>query len=234
MKKYLLFIFVFFITGCTNLDPIVESTPIVSLTPVPTISPIPTIPVLDHVSFSSVHVIINKQHALDEDYIPDDLVIPTLSSIQDGIYLRREASEALETMFEQAKLEDVSLRLGSGYRSYQTQEGLYNSYVQKDGETLANRYSAKPGESEHQTGLAVDISDDTMSAWLSNRFKDTKEGKWLASNSYRYGYILRYPEDKEEITGYMYEPWHFRYIGIDEALKVYESNLTLEEYYQYP
>lgn len=201
-------------------------------TPVPTTEVTPMIE-LDHTSYDSLTVIINKKHSLPSDYEPADLVVPNVKSTKDGLQLRQEAATALETMFAAAKEEGITLILGSGYRSYQTQERLFNDYVQRDGEAAANRYSARPGESEHQTGLAVDISDSTMENWLKNSFKNTVEGQWLKENAYRYGFILRYIEGKEEITGYMYEPWHFRYLGLVEAEKVKLSNLTVEEFYNY-
>lgn len=111
----------------------------------------------------------------------------------------------------------------SGYRSYDYQTSLYNNYVAIDGEDAANRYSAKPGYSEHQTGLAFDIGE------LNYQFGETPAGIWLAQHAHEYGFIIRYPQGKENVTGYMYEPWHVRYLG-DQASSVYASGLTLEEY----
>lgn len=113
----------------------------------------------------------------------------------------------------------------SGFRSYTVQKNLYNSYVRRDGAENADRYSARPGHSEHQTGLAFDIN------YADDRFKGTPEASWLAENAYKYGFILRYPEGKEPITGYMFEPWHYRYVGVENAAKIYASGLTLEEYF---
>ena len=125
-----------------------------------------------------------------------------------------------------AKALGLNIPLVSGYRSYETQEKLYNKYVKKDGEKKANTYSAKPGESEHQTGLAFDIGS------VDRSFANTIEAKWLAENAYLYGFIIRYPKDKEEITGYNYEPWHLRYVGQELAKYLKKNNLTLEEYYE--
>ena len=125
-----------------------------------------------------------------------------------------------------AKALGLNIPLVSGYRSYETQENLYNKYVKKDGEKKANTYSAKPGESEHQTGLAFDIGS------VDRSFANTIEAKWLAENAYLYGFIIRYPKDKEEITGYNYEPWHLRYVGQELAKYLKKNNLTLEEYYE--
>ena len=123
-----------------------------------------------------------------------------------------------------AKVLNLNIPLVSGYRSYATQEGLYNSYVAKDGEAVANTYSAKPGFSEHQTGLAFDIGS------VSRAFEGTAEAKWIEENAHLYGFIVRYPKGKTDITGYIYEPWHVRYLGKEVASKVKQSGLTLEEY----
>lgn len=134
------------------------------------------------------------------------------------------AQAALNEMINGAKAEGINLFLKSGFRSYSTQETLYNNYVARDGVAEADRYSARPGHSEHQTGLAFDLNS------LEQSFGDTKEGKWLEQNCWKYGFIIRYPKNKESITGYMYEPWHVRYLGKDVAKSVYESGLCLEEY----
>ena len=123
-----------------------------------------------------------------------------------------------------AKALGLDLSLISGYRSYNTQKELYNKYVKKDGEEVANTYSAKPGHSEHQTGLAFDIGS------VDRSFANTSEAKWIEENAHLYGFIVRYPNGKTDITGYIYEPWHVRYLGKETAKKVWESGLTLEEY----
>lgn len=135
-----------------------------------------------------------------------------------------EASEQIKVMFEAAKLDGISLWVKSGYRSYIDQKIIYNGYVERDGNEAADTYSARPGHSEHQTGLAFDLNSTASS------FADTPEAKWIAENSYKYGFIVRYPKGKESITGYMYEPWHVRYIGVEKAKEVYESGLSLEEF----
>lgn len=183
--------------------------------------------------YNSIHVIINKKHTLPEDYEPGDLVSPNVMKMKDSCTMREEASKALEKMFEAASDEGLKLLLVSGYRSYSYQKGLFDIYTARDGEEAANRYSAKAGQSEHQTGLAVDLGAADQACLLKECFKDSEEGKWLKENSYLFGFILRYPQEKEEITGYVYEPWHFRYIGLQEAYLVHESGLTLEEYYDY-
>lgn len=134
------------------------------------------------------------------------------------------AQSALNKMISAAKKDGVSLFVISDFRSYSSQERIYNNYVSRDGKAEADRYSARPGHSEHQTGLAFDLNS------LSQSFEYSAEGKWLAANCYKYGFIIRYPKNKESVTGYMYEPWHVRYLGTDISTKVYNSGLCLEEY----
>lgn len=154
-------------------------------------------------------LIANKTYPLPQSYAPGwDTV----------------ASEQLQVMFNAAKNDGISLYVKSGYRSYIDQKIIYNGYVQRDGKEAADTYSARPGHSEHQTGLAFDLNSTALS------FADTPEAKWIAENSYKYGFIVRYPKDKESITGYIYEPWHVRYLGIEKATEVYESGLCLEEF----
>ena len=123
-----------------------------------------------------------------------------------------------------AKEEGLTLKIVSGYRSYQKQDKVYHNYAARDGAALADRYSARAGSSEHQTGYAMDINSVRQS------FAETKEGKWLAAHCAEYGFILRYPKDKEAETGFMYEPWHVRYLGVELAQKITDSGLCLEEY----
>ena len=182
----------------------------------------------------SILIIANKQHKLPDGYEPYDLVIPNVRKTGANPYLRSEAASALENMFNAAAGEGVYLVLGSGYRSQSTQSAIYYNYVARDGQAAADRYSARPGYSEHQTGLAVDISDYYGNYYLSESFAYTAEANWLYSNAYKYGFIMRYPQGKEYITGYMYEPWHFRYVGVSNAYAIYNSGLTVEEYYGIP
>ncbi len=135
-----------------------------------------------------------------------------------------EANEALSRLQSAAASTGYSMPLISGYRSFSYQDGLYRRYAERDGKELANTYSAWPGHSEHQTGLAFDIGE------LDDSYGETEAGRWLAENAHHYGFIIRYPKGKESITGYQYEPWHVRYLGVDTATKVYESGLCLEEY----
>ncbi len=187
---------------------------------------------IDLVSLNSINILVNKKHPLPEDYVPEGMIAPDVLCMKDGILLQKEAAEAIKEMFVAAEEEEIYLAIGSAYRSYAYQKTLYENYVKRDGEEAANRYSAKPGQSEHQTGLAADLAASNGNCYLKDCFKDTEEGKWLKKNAWKFGFILRYPEGKEEVTGYIFEPWHYRYIGQDEAKKVYESGLTLEEYYE--
>ena len=169
----------------------------------------PKIEEKDGLTYVNGILLVNKTHSLPKDYDPK---------------VNKKALESLKKMQADAKAIGLNLPLVSGYRSYKTQEQLYNKYVKKDGEEQANTYSAKPGHSEHQTGLAFDIGS------VDRSFQNTNEAKWIEQNCHLYGFIVRYPKDKTNITGYIYEPWHVRYLGIDVATKVKESNLTLEEY----
>lgn len=180
--------------------------------------------------------LVNKQYALPEGYIPSDLKRPNVrfsfgEEELEKSYLREEAANALEKMFVQAKQEGIELNAVSGYRSYERQVALFAAEVSRVGEEQAVQAVAVPGNSEHQTGLAMDISSDSVNNELSEQFESSIEGKWLAENAHRFGYILRYPKGKENITGYQFEPWHFRYVGEKSATVIYEKNWTLEEFF---
>src|SRR5699024_6322647 len=137
---------------------------------------------------------------------------------------------ALQNLFNHGNKQGFQLSNASGFRSYQSQEQLFDQYVQRDGEKAAHKYSAKPGHSEHQTGLTYDIVSENTDTNFKTSFGKTEEGQWLKDNAYKYGFIIRYPKNKTHITGYQYEPWHIRYVGKDTAKKLYKSNQTLEEY----
>uniref|UniRef100_UPI004027E718 D-alanyl-D-alanine carboxypeptidase family protein n=1 Tax=Butyribacter sp. TaxID=2822465 RepID=UPI004027E718 len=147
-------------------------------------------------------------------------------------YMRKAAASALEKLFAGAKEQNISLKGVSAYRSYSRQKEIYNRNVSTKGKKKANQVSAFPGSSEHQTGLTIDVSADSIGCALEQSFGKTIEGKWLASNCYKYGFTIRYPKEKEDITGYSYEPWHIRYVGKNLAKRLYKKKLTLEEYYQ--
>ncbi len=180
--------------------------------------------------------LVNKDFSLPQDYVPDDLVIPNVKFISKKItenkYLRKDAAVALEELFKAASDEGLTLCAISGYRSYERQYQIYKSNVRKKGEEYTNKYSAKPGHSEHQTGLAMDVSTPSIGNELEDVFAGTKEGIWLAENAYLYGFIVRYPSEKSSITGYSYEPWHIRYVGKELAKVLTEKDLTLEEYFE--
>lgn len=180
-------------------------------------------------------VIVNKQRSLPEGYEPDDLVEPNVPFSFDGPHekrhMRKEAAEALEKLFAGAKADDIELRAVSGYRSYQRQVSIYNNNVKTKGQEYTDRVSSVPGHSEHQTGLAIDVSSPSVGNAIEEVFGTSKEGQWLAEHAAEYGFIIRYPKGEEAITGYVYEPWHIRYVGTDLAPDIVKSGLTLEEYF---
>lgn len=181
-----------------------------------------------------ITVLVNKEYSLPKDYVPADLAEPNIlfpfEYEDEKKLLRKEAADAITNLFEAAANEGLRLYGVSGYRSYDRQKAIYDSNVATRGEEETNRYSARPGHSEHQTGLAMDVSTPSIQFHLDSGFAATPEGKWLADNAYRFGFIIRYPEGKTDITGYAYEPWHIRYVGIPLAEKLHNENLTLEEY----
>lgn len=164
----------------------------------------------DGITYVNGILIVNKTYSLPKDYDP--------GKIND------DALNAFNEMKEAAAKDNIKLWIQSGYRSYKTQEGLYNNYVKEDGKDKADTYSARPGHSEHQSGYAMDLNI------IGSAFEGTPEAIWIDKNCYKYGFIIRYPKGKENITGYKYEPWHIRYLGKENAKKVYESGKTLEEY----
>ena len=173
---------------------------------------------------SSLTVCVNRKSTLSSDYKPTDLVLPDVRAVNSSnrLYMRKEAASALEELFKAAEDENYYLYAVSGYRSYSYQKSIYNPY---------SGYSAPAGASEHQLGLARDITLAKYNGTLSVDFGNTKEGKWVKENAHKYGFIIRYLQGKEDITGYNYEPWHLRYLGVDLATELYEKNITLEEYY---
>ena len=173
------------------------------------------------------YLIVNKYNYLPSNYVPKDLVKAD-EYAKDNLYLNKEAYEAFKKMALDASVNNLNLRIISAYRSYEYQENLYNRYLENDRQDIVDTYSARKGHSEHQTGLALDLDNKKS---LYTDFEKTDEFLWLKDNCYKYGFILRYPENKEHITGYMYEPWHYRYIGIKESTYIHNNNLTYEEYY---
>lgn len=191
--------------------------------------PLDTIP-------SSLTVLVNRDYLLPSSYIPAHLVEPKVRFSFDykseRRMMRKDAARALEKMFRDAKKKKNVILYGvSAYRSYQRQREIYLRNVALRGRSATDVVSATPGSSEHQTGLTIDISAKSVDCALIPAFGNTKEGRWVARNAHKYGYIIRYPAGKTKITGYHYEPWHIRYVGITTATYLYKNNLTLEEYY---
>ncbi|RBP87070.1 D-Ala-D-Ala carboxypeptidase [Cytobacillus firmus] len=184
----------------------------------------------------NVMALVNKQFSLPDGYEPSKLMIPDVAFSYGKLdleksYMRQDAAQALEKLFTGALNEGVELFAVSGYRSFTRQSQVFAAEVSRVGKEKAVQAVAIPGSSEHQTGLSMDISSRSANMELSEEFGETKEGKWLAENAHRYGFILRYPKGKEGITGYKYEPWHFRYVGTEAAGVIYEKQWTLEEYF---
>lgn len=177
--------------------------------------------------------LVNKENHVDKEYVPEDLEpIKYYASDRNKYtrFMRAEAAEHFHELVEAAAAENIDIVMTTAYRSYEFQEILWNNYVAQKGEEEANKTSARPGESEHQTGLAVDLSTSEIDYRNSADFADTAAGRWVAENAHKFGFILRFPEGKSDITGYSYEAWHLRYVGETAAADIYEQGLTLEEY----
>lgn len=196
----------------TTQQPKIEAAVMVEVKEKPTLSSLLTPPEQENVqgiTYINGIMLVNKTHSIPQDYNPG---------------LNDKAYQAFLQLQAGANAAGFDMPLLSGFRSYTTQKGLYERYCQTYGQAEADTFSARPGTSEHQTGLAMDVGQ------IEDWYGDTEAGKWLAANCYKYGFIIRYPLGKENITGYKYEPWHIRYLGVDIATKVYNSGLTLEEY----
>lgn len=182
----------------------------------------------------SVTVLVNKHFVLPKDYKPSDLVYPNVPFLfkekNEKRKMRNEAAKALENLFAGAKKDGIYLAGVSAYRSYSTQKLLFDLYVRLYGEKKARTFVAVPGASEHQTGLAIDVSGIDGKCAAQDCFAGSKEAKWLAQHAAEYGFIIRYPKGKESITGYQYEPWHIRYVGTKIAKEIARKGITLEEY----
>ncbi len=175
-------------------------------------------------------ILVNKYYSLPDKYAPDDVVVMTNLYAYPNNSIRKDVYDAFKEMAKAAKEENITLIVNSSYRTYESQKRIYSEYEDKKGKAYADSVAARPNFSEHQTGLALDIF--TPGAGMNN-FENTDAFKWLINNSYKYGFILRYPKDKENLTGYSYESWHYRYLGKDLAKKVFDSGLTFDEYYAY-
>lgn len=173
-------------------------------------------------------ILVNKYNYLEEDYEPTNLESISINYSRSGMKLVKEAKEQFEAMAKDAANNKLKLVVTSSYRNYSYQEKLYNDYAKKDGKDAADTYSGRPGFSEHQTGLAVDLYNGKS---LYTEFENTEEFKWMQDNAYKYGFILRFPKDKVNLTGYQYESWHYRYVGQKIAAYIHDNNLCYEEYY---
>ncbi len=182
----------------------------------------------------SIWWIVNKNRPLPSGYVPDDLThpnIPSRSSSGDESQVSQKIVPALEGMVNAASADGINLMLVSGYRSYGLQVSVYNQNVRSLGQTEADKVSAHPGTSEHQTGLALDIGTTSRQCEIETCFGQTPEGQWIAANAYKYGFVIRYPEGQEASTGYAYEPWHLRYVGTELAAEIHKTGQTLEEFF---
>ena len=177
-------------------------------------------------------VLLNKYYYASDSYAAEDLidVDAEYSLYNTSFKLSKECYEAFLKMYNDAKEAGYGFKINSPYRSYQKQESLYSRYKQQDGEKLADTYSARPGYSEHQTGYAFDIRDYP---YTNEDYSKTKSFTWVSENSYKYGFIIRFPKNKEDITGYQYESWHYRYCGIECSTYIHKTGITFEEYYEY-
>lgn len=187
---------------------------------------------------ASLWVVVNKGRQLPSSYTPSNLASPAVQLRSkpetEETQLSPETTLALQTMFNNAKTVGLNLMLVSGYRSYNLQKIIYNRHVSQYGMVEANKTSAKAGHSEHQTGLAADVGTASRQCELQTCFGDLPEGKWLADNAYKYGFIVRYPAESTSLTGYSYEPWHLRYVGIQLAQQLQRSQQTMEQFFGLP
>ena len=174
-------------------------------------------------------LLVNKYHALDKDYEVSDIVNVSSTYAYAGMKLNKEAYEAFKRLANDAKKEGFTIVILSSYRTHEYQDKLWNDRKNKSGIEKADAYAARAGSSEHETGLAIDVADYNNPV----NFEEQEAYQWMLNNSYKYGYILRYAEGKEDITGYDYEAWHYRYLGIDLATKVYNEGITFDEYYEF-
>jgi len=186
---------------------------------------------------ASLWLIVNKQRPMPAAYSPASLRQPAVSVRGSGsgeMLLRSEAAAGVEELVAGAAGQGINLMLVSGYRSYGLQQSVYGGNVSREGQAGADKTSARPGHSEHQTGLAADLGTISGLCQLSTCFGQTPEGRWLAAHAHEYGFVVRYPEGKEGIVGYTYEPWHLRFVGKELAAEVFKSGLTLEEFFGLP
>lgn len=175
-------------------------------------------------------MLVNKYHNLDKTYNPNDIVEISNQYAYAGNSIKKDVYSAYRSMWNAAKKDGNTLIVTSSYRDYKSQEEVWNELETQQGEEIADSRAARPGFSEHQTGLTLDIVTYNS---INNDFDKTEEFKWLQKNAHKYGFILRYPEGKEDITGYSYESWHYRYVGEEVATKIHDLGITYDEYYAY-
>lgn len=218
-------------------EPEAEDTPVAEAPPVEEPAQTPSEPLEQNGTANlklDTLILVNKQIALPAGYKPNDLVTANIDFVDTASgerrMLRKEAAQAIEKLMAGAKTAGIDLKGTSAFRSYDYQVQLFNAYVAKDGKEQAMKYSAPPGHSEHQTGLAIDVSSASVGYQLTQSLEQTKEGKWMADNAHKYGFIVRYQRAYEAETGYMFEPWHLRYIGVEHATNVHKTNVPFERY----
>ena len=179
-------------------------------------------------------MLVNKYHYLDDTYTPDNLVTISQDYSWGELGSQKATEETVNAfikMWKAAKEEGYHLMVSSSYRTYKKQDAVYKDYEDSRGIEYADTIAARPGYSEHQTGYALDIFEKNNSS--QKTFHETEVYLWLKDNAHYYGFILRYPEDKENITGYSFESWHYRYVGTDVATYIYNNKITFDEYYAY-
>jgi len=209
--------------------------------PTPTSSPTPSIVAFDKSAHSvvdpaSTWLVVNKSRALNPvGFVPGDLVYPDVTYVNRQP-MRQQTADALVAMFAAGRAEaGLEFSVQSAYRSYDSQVRVYDEDVQQHGRDFADTDTARPGNSEHQTGLAVDISAVPAKCSLDACFAQTPQGEWLAKNAYRFGFLLRYPADKVAVTGFTFEPWHFRFVGVPLSTELHTVGVTtLEEFFSVP
>lgn len=191
----------------------------------------------DYDAATSIWKLVGKTNPISIDYVPSNLIVPGVATRTDKSIdeqsVRADIEQPLKDLFGAAANASNQLMIGSGYRPASLQTLYFNSAANAYGEEAASQSIARPGQSEHQLGLAVDLTTTSRECYLEACFGDTADGKWLENNSYKFGFILRYPSDKVAVTGYQYEPWHFRYVGVDLATALHDSGLTLDEAWPY-
>jgi len=230
------------LSGCqgaasTPTEPVVDTAPAENTAPGTGDSAVDDLPGFDKEQYSvddpeSVWVIVNKTRPLDPlDYVPEDLVVPQVPGVNQPL-LRADAASGVEEMFGAATQDGVDLNIQSSYRSFATQEWIKASSVARVGQTRSDDSSARAGYSEHQTGLVVDLAGVSGTCVLQECFGTTPEGLWLAENSWKFGFVERYLDDTTNVTGYSFEPWHFRFVGMELAQELWRvGNPPLEDFF---